>query len=276
MSDFSNWDEQEQRIFIAKIIHNINYSQTNLVLMKSIVELWDRYPVREAIYFTQNLINQKPYKMEIQSINPSYNIINKDSMLKLSTELSQLIKEKGLSSNIQGKQFVNVEGWQFAGASLGLMPIITSTQDLSNETAIKYMATCEVRNITTGQLVATGIALCSNAEKTKRFFDEYAILSMAQTRAIGKAYRNLLAWLMKAAGFEATPAEEMDFARDETPDQKPKVVEVVAEEIPVEVDRDAIIKDIQAVARMKDLTDIFFSNKEYNRKRPAINEINDC
>ena len=211
--------------------------------------------------------------MEMQTINPSYNIINKDSMLKLSTELSQLIKEKGLSSNIQGKQFVNVEGWQFAGASLGLMPIITSTQDLSNETAIKYMATCEVRNITTGQLVATGIALCSNAEKTKRFFDEYAILSMAQTRAIGKAYRNLLAWLMKAAGFEATPAEEMDFARDEAPAKKPKVVEVVAEEIPVEVDRDAIIKDIQAVARMKDLTDIFFSNKEYIEKDQQLMKL---
>ena len=204
---------------------------------------------------------------------PSYSIINKDSMLQLATELSKLIKEKKLSSNIQGKEFVNVEGWQFCGASLGLMPIITSTQDLSNETAIKYMATCEVRNITTGQLVATGIALCSNAEKTKRFFDEYAILSMAQTRAIGKAYRNLLAWLMKAAGFEATPAEEMDFARDEVPAKKPKVVEVVAEEMPVEVDRDAIIKDIQAAARMKDLTDIFFSNKEYIEKDQQLMKL---
>jgi hypothetical protein len=209
----------------------------------------------------------------MQLTNPSYELINKDSMLKLSTELSQLIKEKGLSSNIQGKQFVNVEGWQFAGASLGLMPIITSTQDLSNETAIKYMATCEVRNITTGQLVATGIALCSNAEKTKRYFDEYAILSMAQTRAIGKAYRNLLAWLMKAAGFEATPAEEMDFAKDETPTKKPKVVEVVAEEIPVEVDRDEIVKNIQAAARMKDLTDIFFSNKEYIEKDQQLMKL---
>jgi hypothetical protein len=219
--------------------------------------------------------------MEVQLTNPSYELINKDSMLKLSTELSQLIKEKGLSSNIQGKQFVNVEGWQFAGASLGLMPIITSTQDLSNETAIKYMATCEVRNITTGQLVATGIALCSNAEKTKRYFDEYAILSMAQTRAIGKAYRNLLAWLMKAAGFEATPAEEMDFAdakadaraKEEAPTKKPKVVEVVAEEIPVEVDRDAIVKNIQAAARMKDLTDIFFSNKEYIEKDQQLMKL---
>ena len=211
--------------------------------------------------------------MEIQLTNPSYELINKDSMLKLSTELSQLIKEKGLSSNIQGKQFVNVEGWQFAGASLGLMPIITLTTDLSKDDEIKYMATCEVRNITSGQLVATGIALCSNKEKTKRFFDEYAILSMAQTRAIGKAYRNLLAWLMKAAGFEATPAEEMDFARDETPAKKPKVVEVVAEEIPIEVDRDDIIKNIQASYRMKDLTDIFFSNKQYIEKDQQLMKL---
>jgi hypothetical protein len=211
--------------------------------------------------------------MEMQLTNPSYELINKDSMLKLSTELSQLIKEKGLSSNIQGKQFVNVEGWQFAGASLGLMPIITITTDLSKDDEIKYMATCEVRNITSGQLVATGIALCSNKEKTKRFFDEYAILSMAQTRAIGKAYRNLLAWLMKAAGFEATPAEEMDFAKEETPTKKPKVVEVVAEEVYVEVFRDDIVKDIQAAARMKDLTDIFFSNKEYIEKDQQLMKL---
>ena len=225
--------------------------------------------------------------MEMQLTNPSYELINKDSMLKLSTELSQLIKEKGLSSNIQGKQFVNVEGWQFAGASLGLMPIITETTDLTRrgtepgQVEIKYMAKCEVRNITSGQLVATGVALCSNFERSKKGFDEYAILSMAQTRAIGKAYRNLLAWLMKAAGFEATPAEEMDFAdakadakaKEETPTKKPKVVEVVAEEIPVEVDRDGIIKDIQAAARMKDLTDIFFSNKEYIEKDQQLMKL---
>jgi hypothetical protein len=41
---------------------------------------------------------------------------------------------------------------------------------------------------------------------------------MAQTRAEGKAYRMLLSWLMKAAGFEATPAEEMDFAKPATQD----------------------------------------------------------
>ena len=201
--------------------------------------------------------------MELQKTNPSYELINKDSMLQLSNELSKLIREKGLSSNIQGKQFVNVEGWQFAGASLGLMPIITETKDLSNETSIKYMAICEVRNINTGAVVATGIALCSNAEKTKRYFDEYAILSMAQTRAIGKAYRNLLAWLMKAAGFEATPAEEMDFAHDEPKKPSKPVQEVVAEIVEEEqVDRDVIMFQIAKCTKVKQLTDIYYTYRQ--------------
>jgi hypothetical protein len=201
--------------------------------------------------------------MELQKTNPSYELINKDSMLQLSNELSKLIREKGLSSNIQGKQFVNVEGWQFAGASLGLMPIITSTQDLSNETTIKYMATCEVRNINTGNVVATGIALCSNSEKTKRYFDEYAILSMAQTRAIGKAYRNLLAWLMKAAGFEATPAEEMDFQHDEPKKPSKPVVEVVAEIVEEEeIDKDKLMFEIAKCTKIKQLTDLYFTHKQ--------------
>lgn len=201
--------------------------------------------------------------MELQKTNPSYELINKDSMLQLSNELSKLIKEKGLSSNIQGKQFVNVEGWQFAGASLGLMPIITDTKDLSNETTIKYMATCEVRNINTGNVVATGIALCSNSEKTKRYFDEYAILSMAQTRAIGKAYRNLLAWLMKAAGFEATPAEEMDFAVEEPKKPSKPVQEVVAEIVEEEeIDKNSLMMKVAGCTKVKQLTDIYYTYKQ--------------
>lgn len=153
---------------------------------------------------------------ELQT-NPSYQLINKDSLLNLSNELALLIKEKGLSSNIQGKQFVNVEGWGYAGAAIGLIPIITKVENVSTETEIKYLAVCEVRNIVTGLPVSVGHALCSNKERSKRSFDEYAILSMAQTRAEGKAYRLLLGWLMKAAGFEATPAEEMDFAKEMPP-----------------------------------------------------------
>jgi len=201
---------------------------------------------------------------------PRFDLINSDSMLNLSKDLAKLIKEKGLSSNIQGKQFVNVEGWQFAGASLGLMPIITETTDLTRrgtepgQVEIKYMAKCEVRNINTGQLVATGVAICSNFEHSKKRFDEYAILSMAQTRAIGKAYRNLLAWLMKAAGFEATPAEEMDFAPAEAPKKPSQTVQEVVAEIveEEEIDIDDIKAEIAKCTKVKQLTDLYFGYKQ--------------
>lgn len=220
--------------------------------------------------------------MELQTTNqPRFDLINSDSMLSLSKDLAKLIKEKGLSSNIQGKQFVNVEGWQFAGASLGLMPIITETIDLTRrgtepgQVEIKYMAKCEVRNINTGQLVATGVAICSNFEHSKKRFDEYAILSMAQTRAIGKAYRNLLAWLMKAAGFEATPAEEMDFAVDAPKKPSKHVVEVMAEmvEDDEEIDVDNIKMNIAQCSRVKDLTDLYFTHKQLFDKDEFLKKL---
>jgi hypothetical protein len=150
------------------------------------------------------------------------------------------------------------------------MPIITETTDLTRrgtepgQVEIKYMAKCEVRNINTGQLVATGVAICSNFEHSKKRFDEYAILSMAQTRAIGKAYRNLLAWLMKAAGFEATPAEEMDFAPAEAPKKPTQTVQEVVAEIveEEEVDIDAIKMEIAKCTKVKQLTDLYFGYKQ--------------
>lgn len=207
--------------------------------------------------------------MSTELTKPVYDIVNKDSMLGLSNELSRLIVEKKLTTNIKGKNYVNVEGWMFCGSALGLNPVITEVIDLTRrgtepgQVELKYMAKCEVRNITTGQLVATGIAICSSFEHSKKGFDEYAILSMAQTRAIGKAYRNLLAWLMKAAGFEATPAEEMDFAV-ETPKKATQTVQEVVAEIveEEEVDIDAIKMEIANCTKVKQLTDLYFGYKQ--------------
>lgn len=213
--------------------------------------------------------------MELQTTNtqiqtPSYQMVNKDSMLSLSNELKRFVKDAHLVSNIKGKDYCNVEAWQMAGASLGLFPIITSVQDLSSETEIKYMATCEVRSYQDNKLVSVGIAICSNKEGSKKFFDEYAILSMAQTRAVGKAFRNQLAWLMKAAGFEATPAEEMDFVdakADTRVHEEPKkpskpVQTVVAEILEEEPTREQIMMQVANCTKVKQLTDIYFTYKQ--------------
>lgn len=146
-------------------------------------------------------------------VKQSFDLAAPKEAMQVATELQRFVNEKKLTANIKGKNYPLVEAWQFAGSQLGLYPLLTDVTDLSNEKEIKYSATVEVRRISNDQLMSKGFAVCSNKEGSKRTFDEYAICSMAQTRAEGKAYRMLLSWLMKAAGFEATPAEEMDFAK---------------------------------------------------------------
>lgn len=114
-----------------------------------------------------------------------------------------------LFSNIKGKNYAHVEGWQFGGGLLGLRPIAHDPINLSSSSEIKWMVKVDIVEAKTEKVVGRGFAICSSKENSKKGFDEYAILSMAQTRAIGKAYRNLIGWVMKLAGYEGTPSEEM-------------------------------------------------------------------
>ena len=142
-----------------------------------------------------------------------------EQALQVASTLQAFVIERKLTANIQGKNYPLVEAWQFAGSQLGLIPVVKEVKNLSTDSEIKYEAFVEVLRLQDGLVMSRGYAVCSNKENSKRRFDEYAIASMAQTRAVGKAYRNILAFLMKAAGFEATPAEEMDFIKDEVGDE---------------------------------------------------------
>ena len=141
--------------------------------------------------------------------------------IEVASILQRFVKEKNLTANIKGKNYPLVEAWAFAGSQLGLYPVVTFVQDLSNEHQVKWMAEVEIYRYSDNMRMSKGIAICSNKEANKRQWDEYAICSMAQTRATGKAFRNLLSWIMKAAGFEATPAEEMDFSTKPDVDNYP-------------------------------------------------------
>lgn len=148
----------------------------------------------------------------------TFDLAKPEQSLKVAEILQRFVAEKKLTANIKGKQYPLVEAWCFAGSQLGLYPILTEVMNLCNENETKFLARVEVRRISDDKVMSLGVAICSNKEASKRLFDEYAILSMAQTRAEGKAFRMLLSWIMKAAGFEATPAEEMDFANGKSPE----------------------------------------------------------
>ncbi len=141
----------------------------------------------------------------------SFDISRSDETLDLAKDLAKFIKDNKLSTTVQGKEFVNVEGWQYAGSRLGIVPIVEHVINVGSPEELKYQAKVTLFDIRHGVTVGAGFAVCSNKESGKKFYQEFAIMSMAQTRAIGKAYRNCLAWIIRAAGYEPTPAEEMDY-----------------------------------------------------------------
>lgn len=157
--------------------------------------------------------SETPTKRTIES----YDIANSYETMHLAQDLARFIKENKLFHHIQGKAYVNVEGWQYAGARLGILPVIEELIKVPTDTdEVKYQAQVKLYNLKSqvegqAQVIGSGFAICSNRENGKRHYQEFAIASMAQTRAIGKAYRNILAWIIRAAGYEPTPAEEMDY-----------------------------------------------------------------
>lgn len=195
-----------------------------------------------------------------KKIIESYDIANSNETLHLAQDLAKFIKENRLFHNIQGKAYVNVEGWQYAGARLGILPIIEELRRIESENGeLKYQAEVKLLSLRNQQVVGSGFAICSNKEFGKKSYQEFAIASMAQTRAIGKAYRNILAWIIRAAGYEPTPAEEMDYMiKDEQEDAQPKqptsnasataAKKVKSSPKKVELEEGGALKEVEATA----------------------------
>ena len=93
--------------------------------------------------------NEKIAKRKVES----YDISRSDETLHLATDLAKFIKENKLFMNIQGKEFVNVEGWQYAGSRLGILPVVEELMNLSDEHEIKYKPQVKLLNLRTEQVV---------------------------------------------------------------------------------------------------------------------------
>ena len=122
----------------------------------------------------------------------------------VATALAQVIKERRLSSRISGKEHVNVEGWTLLGSMLGVFAEVEWSRPLDNGWEARAVA-----RTLQGNIVGAADAMCTRSEGSWSKRDEYALRSMAQTRAVSKALRLPLGFLMHLAGYSATPAEEM-------------------------------------------------------------------
>jgi hypothetical protein len=123
---------------------------------------------------------------------------------EVAAALKDVITKKQLFSKIQGKDHVRVEGWQLLGSMLGISAVCVGTETVEGG----WKATVEARRMD-GMAVGRADAVCTRKENQWKNRDDYALLSMAQTRATSKALRGPLGFVVSLAGYSATPAEEV-------------------------------------------------------------------
>lgn len=124
----------------------------------------------------------------------------------MATVLADVIAQRKLFKKIGDKNHVYVEAWTMLGSMLGVFPVLEWSRPVDGGWEARVVA--QTRD---GAIVGAAEAQCTRAESLWRNRDEYAIRSMAQTRATSKALRQPLGFVITLAGYSATPAEEMDF-----------------------------------------------------------------
>lgn len=178
--------------------------------------------------------NDVPIKVDVtanMTVNgelPDYAILNPQLPMRVKIgvagEVASCLKEviqsqglivKGLGGN-KNSEYVTIEGWEVLGTMLGIVPVTEIITDITNKQGrtVGYEARATLyRNpiLDKGEIVGGEMIARAEASADKSGFqkDLPSIRSMAQTRALGKCYRMALSWIIKMAGYEGTPANEM-------------------------------------------------------------------
>src|SRR6266566_710782 len=132
---------------------------------------------------------------------------------KVATALARVVNERKLYAIVEQKKFPTVEAWTLLDSMLGVFPITEWVHELRDAEGNVRGFEARVRAQTlSGRIVGAGEARCIRGESKNWHANakEYALSSMAQTRATSKALRGPLDFVFKLAGFQPTPAEEMD------------------------------------------------------------------
>ena len=175
---------------------------------------------------------EKPFLRDDDILNPD---IPSRLKMKLAIEiadcLSEVIEAKGLALALNTKhpekKYLTIEAWQVLGTFLGLTPVSEIIGEIQNNkgVVVGYRARAQIYKnpvIKNGEIVAGALLSSMEAEADRSGFqkDRFAIASMAQTRALSKAYRMALSWIVNLAGYEGTGAEEMKEYENIVTDEK--------------------------------------------------------
>ena len=168
------------------------------------------------------VIDEPKALADYEILNPEISMSAKVGVAtNVANTLAPLVRNQGLvvtglNRSNKEAEYVTVEGWEVLGTFLGIVPVTTTIAEIKNDKGriVGYRARATLYQnpiIENDEIVGGRVIARAEAQANKQGFqkDLFAIESMAQTRALGKAYRMGLGWVMKMAGFEGTFAEDM-------------------------------------------------------------------
>jgi hypothetical protein len=138
-----------------------------------------------------------------------------EHMAEIARTLVDVIRNQKLSVRISGHEHLTAEAWTTLGGMLGITPVVEWSRPLADGTG--WEARVQAVRVSDGRVVGAGESMCSRSESTWAKRDEFALRSMAQTRAVSRALRAPLGQVVTLAGFAPAAAEEMSERAAEGP-----------------------------------------------------------
>ncbi len=141
------------------------------------------------------------------------------------TALMEIVEAKHLYTRINAKKYLEAEAWQTIVAFDDACPVTEWTREMKDKDGATCGYLARVNIVKHGEILAAGEMACG--------FDDFpclgrvgiaqhrAAMSAAQTWAGAKAARMKYAWVAVLAGFDPTPAAEMDRRNDQEEPQGP-------------------------------------------------------
>ncbi len=134
--------------------------------------------------------------------------------------LTDIVEQGGLSLRLRGDEYLRYEAWQTIAQWYGCTVTTEWTRPVTEDgRVVGWEARVAVID-GHGRVVGASEGMCTRDESAWRGRPDYALRSMAQTRTAAKALRSLFAHIVVLAGYQPTPAEEMDDYSRDTDDKK--------------------------------------------------------
>jgi len=151
----------------------------------------------------------------IQLLSPQEQVNKASEMAKV---LQGIVNQADLARSFGGKKkHLEYEAWQTIGQFFNCSPVTEWTRPIKdNDQIIGWEARVNIVN-NEGRVIASAENMCMRDEPNWKTKPNYALRSMAQTRAGGKAFRSVFAFVAVLAGYSATPLEEMDSNFNDAP-----------------------------------------------------------